>query len=140
MAPKLSKKQLQDQTLILESLENAGWVKTDKASVITLAELSYRNEFMTIEVEHNWRRSVIFFRLFSDDGDIFFMVEYREKLNELLKVFIALQDKISPANYNDYIRKILKLCPNSFLDSGDDLIPLIDDEDSESNGPVTAVT
>ncbi len=116
-----------DQEIIIATLGAAGWEKTDKANVVSMAEMQYDNGQMHLELEHDPQDDSLIFRMFGPHGELFFVVYYKEKLAVWLQGLIAIQDALNEQNYQEYIRQLLPICP-LFVDTGEDLVPLIDDE------------
>ncbi|MBN2135400.1 MAG: hypothetical protein JW737_06680 [Acidobacteria bacterium] len=116
-----------DKDLIIETLDAAGWKKTDKARIVSMAEMEYDNNQMHLELEHDDSDDSVIFRMFGAHGELFFVAYYEDKLTEWLNALIAIQDFLNEQNYQEYIRQLLPICP-LYIDNGEDLIPLTDDD------------
>ena len=116
-----------DKDIIIATLGAAGWEKTDKAKVVSMAEMQYDNSRMHLEIEHDAQDDSLIFRMFGPHGELFFVVYYEEKLATWLQALIAIQDALNEKNYQEYICQLLPIY-HLFVDTGEDLVPLINDE------------
>ncbi|MDY0094760.1 MAG: hypothetical protein RBT80_18860 [Candidatus Vecturithrix sp.] len=115
-----------DKDIIIATLGAAGWQKTDKAKVVSMAEMQYDNGQMHLEIEHDPQDDSVIFRMFGPHGELFFVAYYTEQLTAWLQALIAIQDALNEQNYQEHIRQLLPICP-LFVDTGEDLVPLLDD-------------
>jgi hypothetical protein len=118
---------MNDKNTIIETLSAAGWKKTDKANVVNMAEMEYDNGQMHLEIEHDPQDNSVVFRMLGPHGELFFVAYYEDKLTPWLQALIAIQNALNEKNYQEYIRQLLPICP-MFIDTGEDLVPLIDNE------------
>jgi len=120
-------RQLQE-TLIIEMLTKAGWHKTIKGETFKKADMEYQNDTMELEVECNSKGNSVYLSIYDKSGlGMDLAIEFKDKLLELLKTIISFQDTISPTNFREYVRMIKAVCPSIYVDIGDKLVPLIDE-------------
>lgn len=126
---KLKKKQSEDRDLIIRVLIDSNWVKTNKAIVFGLAELTFKNNFLEMEIEHDYSDDSIILRIFSPLKELFIVVFFQTFLEEILCKIVSFQDNLSEENYSELILQLLKITDQVFIDNGEELIEVINDVD-----------
>jgi hypothetical protein len=133
----LSEEQLEERNLFVKHLEKAGWTDTgvnqmfdDGDFVSEESQMEYTNDKMGMLFEFSAKIRGLRLNLTADSGkEVNFVVQYEEKLKELLKLITSFQDKISAQNYKGYMSKVLELCPQTFADVPEKgLHKLVEDE------------
>jgi hypothetical protein len=133
----MTKEQLQERSAITASLAAAGWSgpleEESFAQNLWLdpeASMEYENDSMLLDLEYNAEKKSVYFTISAHTGEsIQLVIEYGKKLDELLQTVIDFQDEISPNNYRQFLRRILKVCPSTRVDTGDETLELVDDEE-----------
>ncbi len=128
MAPKMTEQQRHDTALIMEVLQQAGWSKTDRATVFGVADLTYQNETLEVGMVYEWTDNLRYFHITHTTQELSLAIAFETNLQELLQLVVSFQDQMSSDNFRSYIRALLNLCPSTYVDTGDELIPLKDDE------------
>lgn len=137
----MSEEQLADRETVVKRLKKAGWSGTafnelfDAGDFIyDEASMEYDNRSMLLTVNYTASNATLTLRLEVKSGkQVVLVIEFGDKLKELLELIVSFQKKVSPTNYKDYGRKVLKLCPNTFADLGDKGLARLTDDESNSN-------
>jgi hypothetical protein len=125
---KITEKELDEQSTIIQRLTGAGWKQTERGTVFKTANMEYQNKTMQLEVDYGYEKDSFYFSLYDHEGKgIDLIIYFEDKLKQLLDTVISFQDEISPNNYREYIRRILSVCSSTYLDMGDETVPLVDD-------------
>ncbi len=124
----ITEKELEEQSTIIQRLTDAGWNQTERGTVFKTANMEYQNKTMQLEVDYGYEKDSFYFLLYDHEGKgVDLIIYFEDKLQQLLDTIISFQDEISPNNYREHIRKILSVCSSTYLDTGDEPVPLIDD-------------
>jgi hypothetical protein len=128
------KRQMQEQSVIIQMLTSAGWKKTGRGELSNVANLEYQNKMMDLEVDYHDEDGSIYLSMYDhDENGIELIIYFHDKLGELLSVISSFQDEISSTNYKDYLEKILTVCPCTYLDTdGEHVLLTNDTADSQS--------
>jgi hypothetical protein len=122
------KRSSRDAATITEVLTKAGWKKTPKGEVQERANLGYKNRSVTISVEQGSKSGWLTLSIYEKPtlgSD--FELHHRDKLDQVLKEIVRSQDEISFSNYKTFLQRILQIVPDTFVDTDDGLVPLVDE-------------
>lgn len=117
---RLTKAQRSINDAIIETLGKAGWQTTDRGSAFGIADLTYENDRMELYVGYRHRSSTIGLDLEdpSDGREIRFSIGFGDRLEELLRVIVSWQAKVTPRNFRDMIEGVVHVCPETYLVEG----------------------
>lgn len=110
--------------VIIERLTRSGWRRTDRSEAFGAADLTYRNQYLSLGVLHEWQDDSITFKIIDKNNTLYLAVYFNDNLPQLLEVISAMQDEISPDNFRDQIGKIIQVCPSVYVDTGDGIVPI----------------
>jgi hypothetical protein len=127
--PKRSSK----QDLLVEALTAAGWKRTRKGQLFDKADLEYANNQMHLEVEYGDRHDSLYLTLADRTGkEIALVIRFEKKLEDTIRTITDFQDKITPSNFREHVRSIVRMGVPVFVDTGEELVPVVDDEGGET--------
>lgn len=119
----------QANSVIIARLINEGWTTSQFGKTFHTASLQYSNGKVRLELEYQKNDESVFLRIVDRIGrDIGITIRFGDKLDQILEQIISVQDAISTVNYKNQIRKILRICPSTYLDVDGKLVPLADEE------------
>src|SRR5262245_16324706 len=125
---KKSKKQQALEESIIKTLTDAGWKKTTKGETFGKADMAYDNGSVTLEVETSWKPGWVNLSIYDRSGDgSDFSMNCPDNLSQLLVAIVSFQDKISFKDYKRFLSQLVGICPKIYVDTGDELVPLVDD-------------
>ena len=118
------------ESLLVKTLSDAGWKKTHRGETLNKPEMEFNNGQVTLQIGTRPEPGWITFTIFdSPDEGSDFALECPDKLAAVLKTVISFQNKISFDDYKSFLSELVQVCPKTYVDTGDDLVPLIDDDD-----------
>jgi hypothetical protein len=140
----LSTKQSDTQQLISARLSGAGWKTTDFQKLFESGEdsefpasLEYENGHLQLYLNYIVDDDLIGFGLYEPTGrELHLRVDCDDDITDLLNVITGFQDKISPDNFREHIRQIVRACPETYaiIDEEEADIRKVLDEEAESTG------
>lgn len=135
-APKRKQKRASSQDTLVEMLTAAGWKKTRKGQLFDKAELEYANNQMHLEIEYGERHDALYLTLADRTGkEIALMIRFEKKLDDIIRTITDFQDKITPSNFREHVRTIVRMGAPVFVDTGEELVPVVDEEgETEKQG------
>ena len=117
---------------LVKTLGDAGWKKTHKGEQLGKAEMEFNNGKVTLQMGTTSEPGQITFSIFeSPQEGSDFVLECPDKIGDVLKTVISFQNNISFDDYKQYLSQLVQVCPKTSVDTGDDLVPLIEDDDNE---------
>ena len=121
------------ESLLVKTLSDAGWKKTHRGETLNKPEMEFNNGQVTLQIGMRPEPGWITFAIFDlpDEGSDF-ALECPDKLAAVLKTVISFQNKISFDDYKSFLGELVQVCPKTYVDTGDDLVPLIDDDDDDA--------
>lgn len=134
----MSQQQLEERETVVERLTRAGWEATafnrlfDKGkSTRYEASMEYKGR-MDLTVTYEASKRVIDVGLYTRSGSgVDLVIQFKDKLRELLDYLISIQDTVDAKNYKDHIRQLLRICPEIYTpDRNDRLVPVLLDQGS----------
>jgi hypothetical protein len=133
----MSKKQLAMRSIVIDTLAAAGWEGPSQESdfdrglwLPAEASMEYRAKNMTLEAEHSAEQKSLVLLLTADSGaDVRLVIKCEDKLESVLKALVGFQDQISPTNFREKLKPLLKICDKVFVDTGDEEVPLADEDE-----------
>lgn len=124
--PRITEEQKKDEKYMLNRLIDKGWQRIIKTFRSNSATLTYKNGCeITLEYHFYWQDNSINLKIHSPAGLLFLVIYYKDKLEEFLDVLVQIQDTISPKNYREKIGQIMLVCPSIFVNTGEELVPLV---------------
>jgi hypothetical protein len=121
------------ENLLVKTLTDAGWKKTHRGEKLGKAEMEFNNGEVTLQIGARSEPGWITFAIFDEPEEgSDFALECPDKLADVLKTVISFQNKISFDDYKPYLSELVRVCPKTFVDTGDDLVPLIDDDEDDA--------
>lgn len=134
----LKKWQLAERDQIIRELGAAGWqgtVKNDRFDsgefVECEASMEYNGANMTLAVEYDAKGRCLFLRLAAGTRKLLLRIDYGESLASLLAKLVGFQAQLNQKNFQEFVRELARLCPNTFaLVGGDegDWVRVLDQE------------
>jgi hypothetical protein len=133
----MTEKQLQERTTVIEMLTTAGWTGLLEDDLFERgrlcdpeARMEYQNETVSLEVDYLAETPSIMLSVYGSQGESMNLsIDYEDKLQEILTAIISFQDSISPQNFKEPLRKLLKVCPSTtYIEREDGFVKLIDAE------------
>ncbi len=132
-ARKGRQKRASAQDTLVEMLTTAAWKKTRKGQIFDKAELEYANNQMHLEVEYGDRHDSLYLTLADRTGkEIALVIRFEKKLEDIIRAITDFQDKITPSNFREHVRTIVRMGVPVFVDTGEELVPVVDDEEGET--------
>jgi hypothetical protein len=136
----MGKAQLAERSKLIDTLAAAGWKPTENHSSVEEglwnefeASLGYENQRVRLVAE--WyaeeRMLDLTMEVLGSSKQVRIYIHVEDKLDEVLKVITAMQDRISPTNYRKHFGEILKVAPKTYADQGDDEPRLLKPDDAE---------
>jgi hypothetical protein len=120
------------ENLLVKTLSDAGWKKTLRGEKLGKPEMEFNNGHVTLQIGTRPEPGWITFAIFDSPGEgSDFALECPDKLADVLKTVISFQNKISFDDYKQYLSQLVQVCPKTYVDTGDDLVPLIGDDDDD---------
>jgi hypothetical protein len=116
-----------NQKFLIKILQESGWTKTEKGEAFGVAELEYNNDEMILQVDHLLDNESIAFRLFSNSQELFLIIKFEDSLREIINKIINIQDDIAVDNCKVLLKQLISICPEIYVDTGEELIPLVDE-------------
>ncbi len=113
-----------DERRIIEVLEKKGWNRTEQGKQLGTANLAYDNGKMSLELQQDYGKREIILSLVTPDGmtqDLF--VAYGTKLDPVLDAVVGFQDDVTPENFQENVRLLLKACPQIYVQEDEDSEP-----------------
>jgi hypothetical protein len=121
------------ENLLVKTLADAGWKKTFRGEKLNKPEMEFNNGKVTLQIgtrpNPGWMTLGIFDT--PEEGSDF-ALECPDKLADVLKTVISFQNKISFDDYKQYLSELVQVCPKTYVDTGDDLVPLLDEDDDDA--------
>jgi hypothetical protein len=118
--------------LLVKTLAGAGWKKTYRGEKLNKPEMEFNNGEVTLQIgtrpDPGWITLAIFDE--PEEGSDF-ALECPDNLADVLKTVISHQDKISFDDYKQFLSALVQVCPKTYVDTGDDFVPLIDNDDDD---------
>jgi len=116
--------------LLVKTLSDAGWKKTHRGEKLGKPEMEFNNGEVTLQIGTRPEPGWITFAIFdSPEEGSDFAIDCPDKLASVLKTVISFQNKISFDDYKQYLSELVQVCPKTYVDTGDDLVPLVDSDD-----------
>jgi hypothetical protein len=113
-----------DQQTIIQTLEGAGWSKTERGESMGAASLVYDNGAAELGVDQYYGELELAITVASPDGrEVNLFAEYGDDLEPLLQALIASQRDITPENFRDHVRRWLQACPDIYYQEDEDAEP-----------------
>jgi len=132
-ARKGRQKRASAQDTLVEMLTAAGWKKTRKGQIFDKAELEYANNQMHLEVEYGDRNDSLYLTLADRTGkEIALAIRFGKNLKDIIRTITDFQDKITPSTFREHVRTIVRMGVPVFVDTGEELVPVVDDEEGET--------
>jgi len=125
--------QEQFENLLVKTLTGAGWKKTHRGEQLGKAEMEFNNGKVTLQIGTASEPGQVTFSIFeSPQEGSDFILECPDKFADVLKTVISFQSNISFDDYKQYLSQLVQVCPKTYVDTGDDLVPLIEDDDDDA--------
>jgi hypothetical protein len=116
-----------DRDQIREYLLKRGWSLTPNGELCDTAELQYDNGKIGLRVEHfdvSDERAFNLFVVHPDGRELVYMVEYEDKLANVLDTISSFQKKITPANVGTHLEALHEASQEMYLYRDGDIVPL----------------
>ena len=130
----MSQEQLQQRSLFVDTLANAGWRNSntnrnfDEGLWTTVeAKLTYSNRDMSLELELSFENPRLIFHINSKEGKSLGLVfKCLDRQKDLLEAIVGMQDHLTTDNVKNKMQELVIVCPNVFKisASGDKLLPI----------------
>jgi hypothetical protein len=122
------------ENLLVKTLTDASWKKTDRGEKLGKAEMEFNNGKVTLQMGTAFEPGQVAFAIFeSPEEGSDFVLDCPDKLADVLKTVISFQNQISFDDYKQYLSQLVQVCPKTYVDTGDDLVPLIDEDDDDDD-------
>lgn len=132
----MSLRQLQQRTLIVERLFDAGWRPSSNEHemfdeglwVQCEAVMEYSGPEVSLEMFYRADQDAFYLSMnMPDESSIELKMDIDDHLDNLLGVLTSFQDKLTKANYKDYIRALMGVCKNLYVMNKEEIfVPLTD--------------
>jgi hypothetical protein len=122
----------QDRDAIIARLQAAGWELTETGDLAGVANLTYDNGNLSLEVDHTRGKdkrsmNVVFIR--PDGDEVMILVRFNDDLEEVLRVLVEHQDKVTPPTAKKVLDDLMRVCPGRVLTyDGDEVVEIVDGE------------
>lgn len=131
----MTPKQLQDREVIVSTLTQAGWKGTASNRLFEQgkparaeARMVYQNRSVKLTATYFASKEMVYFGIYEPSGrGVSIASCFNGNLPPMLEKMTTFQDSISSENYKDYIRKIMRMMPESYVERDGQLIPLVND-------------
>ncbi len=134
----MSPRQLQERTLIVESLLAAGWKAPSNENemfdeglwVLREAVMHYNGPEVSLNVFYRSDEGVIYLEFeMPDESMIELKMDVKARLRELLGIITSFQDKLTQVNYKEHIRSLMAVCENIYvMTEGENFIRLTENK------------
>lgn len=134
----MSPRQLQQRTLIVESLAREGWrtpsnenaMFDEGLSVMREAVMEYEGPEVLLAVFYRADQDALYLSMnMPDESSIELKMDVDDHLDALLAVITGFQDKLKQANYKDDIRALVTICKNMYvMNKEEEFVPLTDNK------------
>lgn len=116
------------KAIVTETLLASGWSLSTRGQMFEETSLEYANAQMALEVDFDEPDQCLYLGVYGEHGaGVHLAIYCQHDLRGLLDAIIAFQDAIAPDNYQGHIRNLLRVCPEVYVEIGDDYVPLVDE-------------
>jgi hypothetical protein len=123
----MSDKQLADRQMIVSALEKAGWDATSENELFDKGlwkeyEVQYEREHhgLTFSVSHSAKSGEWLWSMGRGGKGIRLVMQCKSRLADVLQWILDVQDKIDEDNYKDSVKHLVKICPKTYADRGEE--------------------